>query len=76
VEALTNSVRPRALGLGTGVIDILDREVELIKSRLIRKLRKPRASFSAGAGEAQFTPPTTYDKHGSPLSEPARSGAD
>src|SRR6202007_620950 len=30
VESLTDSIRLRALGLGTGVIDILDREVELI----------------------------------------------
>jgi hypothetical protein len=30
LESLTDSIRLRALGLGTGVIDILDREVELI----------------------------------------------
>ena len=30
VEALTNSVRLRALGLGPGMIDILQREIELI----------------------------------------------
>jgi hypothetical protein len=30
MEALTNAIRLRALGLGTTVIDIPDREIELI----------------------------------------------
>jgi hypothetical protein len=30
MEALTNSIRLRALGLGAAVIDVLDREVELV----------------------------------------------
>ena len=34
MEALTNSIRLRALGLGTAVINVLDGEIELISAAL------------------------------------------
>ena len=39
MEALTNSIRLRALGLGTAVIDVLDGEVELVLAALVENAR-------------------------------------